>query len=99
MTDYSELPWIPKCYRNGVPQRYCSAENPYQGFCELNEPTGRLWKVCQRCGSHWFTVPVTPSMAWHGSWRWDRLETHLFKAAMVGVRLERKMMKDKEKVQ
>lgn len=93
------MSYIPSQYRGGQPSRYCSTENPYQGFCSLNEPTGRLWKICQRCGSHWFTIPVSPDMAWHGSWRWVRLETHLFKAAMTGVRLARKTMKDKENEQ
>ena len=88
MTQYP-MPWIPERYRSGTPSRHCSSENPYQGPCGLNDPTGHFWRICQRCGSHWFTVPVSPEMAWRWSWRWERLETYLFRHAVDGMKAQR----------
>lgn len=82
--------YIPLRYRGGKPSRYCSPENPYQGFCKLPSSDKPLWVICQRCGSHWFTVrnPLGSWAAQRNLYHWERLETYLFRAAVVGLKLK-----------
>lgn len=73
----------------------CREGEPGSGFCGLPEPDGKHGFKCPRCGLLWLPEQVSAYSGWGAQWKWFRVDTRVRGAAKVGVRLERRLARER----